>query len=119
MTASQAKVWYVTVDCHDPERLAEFWSELLGVEVRGTLENFVFLARPSEEAVAMAFQRVSEDKAVKNRVHPDVHVEDLEAVTTWVEEHGGERVADHEIDGFHWRVMRDPEGNEFCVVPNQ
>jgi hypothetical protein len=104
MTAPTAKVWYLTIDCNDPEGLAAFWGELLGVEVRGTMENFVFLSRPSEEAVALAFQKVPEEKVVKNRAHPDVHVE---------------RVADQDIDGFVWRVMRDPEGNEFCVVPEQ
>ena len=26
----------VTIDCRDPETLAEFWSALLGVQVRGT-----------------------------------------------------------------------------------
>lgn len=119
MTAPSARVWYLTIDCRDPERLAAFWSELLGVEVRGTMENFVFLARPSEEAVALAFQKVPEDKTVKNRAHPDIHVEDLEAATAWVLEHGGERLADHDIDGFVWRVMRDPEANEFCLIPER
>jgi hypothetical protein len=26
-------------------------------------------------------------------------------------------VADHETAGVHWRIMADPEGNEFCLVP--
>ncbi len=29
---------------------------------------------------------------------------------------GGSRVEDHEIQGFHWTVLADPEGNEFCVA---
>jgi predicted enzyme related to lactoylglutathione lyase len=24
-----------------------------------------------------------------------------------------------ELDGYRWRVMADPEGNEFCVVPRE
>jgi hypothetical protein len=26
-------------------------------------------------------------------------------------------VADHQAAGIHWRIMADPEGNEFCLVP--
>jgi len=119
MSDAKVRVWYVTVDCHDPETLAAFWRGLLGVEVAGTFgDAFVFLKRPSDEAVAMAFQRVPEDKVVKNRVHPDLHVDDLEGVTQWVEANGGQRLEDHDEEGFRWRVMRDPEGNEFCLVPS-
>ena len=27
---------------------------------------------------------------------------------------GGSHLEDHEIEGFAWKVMADPEGNEFC-----
>jgi predicted enzyme related to lactoylglutathione lyase len=117
-SAGKAHVFYVTVDRRDPQRLAEFWSGPLGVEVAGGFgETYVLLKRPSEEAIAMAFQRVSEDKVVKNRAHVDVQVEDLEAATAWVEGNGGSRAEDHEEEGYRWRVMRDPEDNEFCFMP--
>jgi hypothetical protein len=29
---------------------------------------------------------------------------------------GGSRLEDHEISGFHWSVLADPEGNVFCVT---
>ncbi|MGZ5353903.1 MAG: VOC family protein [Actinomycetota bacterium] len=45
-------------------------------------------------------------------------VDDLAAVTALVERLGGARLADHEEEDFHWRVMRDPEGNEFCLMPS-
>lgn len=119
MTARPAHVWYVTVDCHDPDALAGFWSQVLGLEVRGTFgADFVMLARPSEDAVAMAFQRVPEPKVTKNRAHVDLRIDDLDGVTRLVESLGGARVQDHEEEGFRWRVMRDPEGNEFCLMPS-
>ena len=118
MKSSPAHVWYVTIDCHDPQRLAGFWSALLGLEIKGTFgssDYLVMLARPSDDAVALAFQRVPEPKVGKLRAHPDLEVRDLEAVTELVLSLGGERVADHEEEGYAWRVMRDPEGNEFCL----
>lgn len=68
-----------------------------------------------------------ESKTIKNRVHIDllagggpsvpldeqrgrvaVQVARLGAL-------GATRVDDHAGLGVHWAVMRDPEGNEFCV----
>jgi predicted enzyme related to lactoylglutathione lyase len=118
MRERPAHVWYVTMDCRDPNGLAAFWSTVLGLPVMGRFgASFVMLDRPSEDAVAMAFQRVPEAKVVKNRVHVDLRLEDLDDVTALVERLGGSRVEDHEEEGFRWRVMRDPEGNEFCLMP--
>ncbi|MCI0632632.1 MAG: VOC family protein [Actinobacteria bacterium] len=119
MQGRLAHVWYVTLDCRDPDALAAFWSELLGLPVHGTFgDAFVMLERPADDAVAMAFQRVPEPKAVKNRCHVDLRVDDLQAVTELVESRGGSRLADHDEESFRWRVMRDPEGNEFCLMPS-
>jgi len=117
MAAARARLLHVMVDCRDPRRLASFWCELLGVEVAGELDDaFVFLTAPDPDAAAMAFQRVPEDKIQKNRVHPDLAVEDLEEVTAWVEANGGSLVAEHDRGGARWNVATDPEGNEFCLV---
>lgn len=116
MTAPSAKVWYLTIDCRDPERLATFWSELLGVGLRGTMENFVFLSRPSEDAVALAFQRVPEDKVVKNRLHLDLRPDDRDAEVERLERMGARRVDIGQGPDVTWVVMADPEGNEFCVL---
>jgi predicted enzyme related to lactoylglutathione lyase len=47
----------------------------------------------------------------------DLEVDDLEHWTRWVRRNGGSKVADHQAAGVHWRIMADPEGNEFCLVP--
>jgi predicted enzyme related to lactoylglutathione lyase len=64
----------------------------------------------------MSFQRVPEPKTQKNRSHVDLHVNDIEAVTALAERLGGSQVQDFDEYGYRWRVMRDPEGNEFCFV---
>ena len=33
-----------------------------------------------------------------------------------VEELGGSFLEDHSVNDFAWKVMADPEGNEFCVA---
>ncbi|MFL6176612.1 MAG: VOC family protein [Ornithinibacter sp.] len=73
------------------------------------------------------FQKVPEAKAVKNRVHVDLLAgggpsvpldeqrERVAAEVARLEALGGARLTEHADLGVHWVVMRDPEGNEFCV----
>jgi hypothetical protein len=91
-----------------------------------TWDNFSAVIDPAGKGPRLLFQKVPEGKAAKNRMHLDVnasagvddHAEKLRAVTTHVErlvEHGATLVAEKDENGEHWVVMRDPEGNEFCV----
>ena len=109
---------HVMIDSGDPEALAPFWCELLGTTVERTLDEgrFVFLAAP-KGGVSIGIQRVPEAKTTKNRVHVDVEVDDITETTRWVRSHGGSRLAEHSAAGIRWRIMADPEGNEFCLVP--
>ncbi|GAA3491719.1 VOC family protein [Streptomyces cremeus] len=67
----------------------------------------------------LLFQDVPEPKSGKNRLHIDVHAEpgELEKQVARLEQLGATRV--NEVDRGpvgHWWVLRDPEGNEFCVA---
>jgi predicted enzyme related to lactoylglutathione lyase len=44
-------------------------------------------------------------------------VDELEATAARIAELGGRHLEDHEIGGFTWKIMADPEGNEFCIAP--
>lgn len=103
----------VIVDCVDPERLASFWSELLGRPVAGRTGPCVWLARGGGPGVG--FQKVSEPRTGKNRVHFDVSSSDPAPTRARVEELGGRRLDRYAAGGFP--VTADPEGNEFRVIP--
>jgi predicted enzyme related to lactoylglutathione lyase len=105
----------IIFDCADPERLATFWSALLNREIAGRKGPYVWLCRSSTDDYMIGFQRVPEDKVGKNRVHPDVRCEDVHETVALVEELGGSRLPGYERGGF--LVMADPEGNEFCLLP--
>jgi len=67
----------------------------------------------------LLFQDVPEAKAVKNRLHLDVHAGPggVEELLARLENLGAARV--RELDkgpAGRWWVMRDPEGNEFCAA---
>lgn len=107
----------VAIDCGDPEPLVEFWSNVLGVEVKQREDDWIVLAPPSAGAPHLAFQTVPEPKVAKNRLHLDLAVDDLRAAVDAVETLGATRVGSVvEEDGGRFQVMADPGGNEFCLI---
>lgn len=114
----------MTVDCTDPARVATFWNEALrwgGVSVAADGGGAV--CGPRGGGTYLEFIRVPEGKVVKNRVHlgcaaaslDDLRAElqrllDLGATLAWEEEFSPEVAAE-----YRNLVLRDPEGNEFCL----
>jgi len=110
----------ITIDCGDPLALAGFWARVFGTRLEpteGDAPQYVDLL-PVPGVPILRFQRVPEPKTVKNRLHLDVSVADLDAACERVEALGGRRVSTEPFAeyGYRWLVMADPEGNEFCLV---
>lgn len=135
----------MTFDCREPERVARFWCDALGYVVPPPPDGFAdwdefnqalpvakqgsafACVDPTGVGPRLFFQRVPEEKEVKNRVHLDVRVgvglvgdERLAALEGECERlvgHGAVRVrllpaADGDESCI---VMQDVEGNEFCL----
>ena len=112
---------WLQVDCADPVALAEFWGQVLGEDVDvplGEPVQYLGLEPRTPGQPVLSFQRVPEPRQAKNRLHLDIEVADVEFATARVVELGARRVgaADFDEHGFRWRVMADPEGNEFCLI---
>ena len=103
----------LAVDCHDPPGLARWWARLLGGQVEVDSDGDATLHTPG--GLAMDFFRVPEAKSVKNRLHLDLRSTDLAAATSQALALGATR-ADDVYDEGAWQVLRDPEGNEFCLL---
>lgn len=103
------------VDCGDVERVAAFWSSLLGLSVTKRWRQYVILESRGG-APALSFQQVPESKASKNRVHVDISVDDLDVATDRAIRLGATVLGEITDDGVTARVLADPEGNEFCFV---
>jgi predicted enzyme related to lactoylglutathione lyase len=110
---------WIVIDTVDPARIAPFWCALLGVRERGWFGDDYLMLTTDGGAPPVAFQRVPEAKSVKNRLHVDLAVEDLDGAFAQIVASGGSAVSDilEMPGGYRWRVMADPEGNEFCIVP--
>jgi len=104
----------VCFDAADPPALAGFWATLLGGEmsVDGDGDAWVTLSTGPR----LDFLRVPEVKTLKNRLHLDVAVTDVERATAEALVLGASLAGDV-YDGRRWQVLRDPEGNEFCLLP--
>jgi predicted enzyme related to lactoylglutathione lyase len=103
----------VVIDCSDPQALAAWWGRLVGREVRVDADGVASLL--TEGGLVLDFVRVPESKTAKNRLHLDLRTTDVGAATEQAVRLGASRAEDFQHDGT-WQVMRDPEGNEFCLL---
>ena len=103
----------VIIDCRNPEALAAFWCEVLDRSIAARIGPFVFLGRV--DGIGVGFQKTDEPKAGKNRVHFDIRSDDPAAARERLEALGASYLPEYAEGGF--LVMADPEGNEFCVLP--
>jgi len=108
----------LVLDCNDPERLATFWSQALGYDLIGGAPELRPAAPPGgEPGPQFLLQRVPEPKQTKDRMHFGMHAADIEAEASRLVGLGAARVqpAARSEHGNNWVLLRDPEGNEFCV----
>ncbi len=97
----------VVIDATELDRLAEFWSRLLGLEITRREADWISLGPH------LAIQRVPEPKTAKNRVHLDLVPDDFAAAIALAARLGATPVG--EMRENLWQVWQDPEGNEFCL----
>jgi predicted enzyme related to lactoylglutathione lyase len=112
----------VIVDCHDPLRVAGFWAEALAWKVARRNPDEYRVSDPAGQDPGLYFMKVPEPKAGKNRLHLDILTAgSMEDEVARLVEAGAEMVeARQDPDWMDnpdtWTVLRDPEGNEFCVT---
>ena len=114
--APSARIATIMVNAVDAERLAQFWAALLGTAVSSRFEQFVWLRPAGIGAPQLAFQQVQEPTEGRRRLHLDIHGSHPAALRGHAESLGARFVEGNDIGDFHWDVMQDPEGNEFCIA---
>ncbi|HEY0450061.1 VOC family protein [Actinophytocola sp.] len=116
------RITELVIDCADAERLAAFWSSVLGYVETGREDDDIEIGPPGVgfggPQPTLVFTPVPEPKRDKLRLHLDVSATDrsqsaelqrllgLGATTVDVGQTGAES----------WHVLADPEGNEFCLL---
>ena len=117
------KLQCITLDCHDPLKLAEFWSAALDWKITDADDEGVVIelldGSPAEGLIPdILFYKNPDKRTVKNRMHFDLRPADQAAEIARLEALGASRIeiGQSEHEGATWVVMADPEGNEFCVL---
>ena len=112
----------VVVDCHDPLRQAKFWAQALADKVSQRNPDEFQVSDPAGAGGSLYFMKVPEPKAGKNRLHLDLVTDgSMEAEVIRLVEAGAQLIeVRQDLASYDnpdsWTVMRDPEGNEFCVT---
>lgn len=104
------------VNAVDAEELAGFWSALLDLPVSSRSGQFLWLRPAALGVPQLAFQQVEAPTEGRRRLHLDIHDDDPAGLRRKAEALGAVFVEGHDLGDFHWDVMQDPEGNEFCIA---
>lgn len=111
----------ITIDCPDASQLASFWESCLGYTRRPATPGgpYVTLERGDgspDGPPLITFQTVPEPKTSKARIHLDLFAEDAQVLVDEMQEAGASILSHTEAGDWTTRVLRDPAGNEFCVI---
>jgi predicted enzyme related to lactoylglutathione lyase len=112
------KLVHITFSCEEPKRVAEFWSALLDYEPAPAGDSWI-ASDPGGKGPALLFNRMEKSPTIEVPIHLDVTVPDRKAEIERLLELGGRLVETKsyrigELSGG-CTVMRDPEGNGFCL----
>ncbi len=126
-----ARLADIVIDCSHPAPPARFWAATLddyavapyddeeldrlrSIGINDPEEDPSVLVAATSDRPRLWFQRVPEPKQSKNRVHLDLRADDLDGEVARLTALGATVLSDQPIADLV--VMRDPEGNEFCVL---
>jgi predicted enzyme related to lactoylglutathione lyase len=109
---------HITFACAEPRRLAEFWSGVLGYEPQERGESWAAVDMDGG-GPELFFNLLPKSPTIELPVHLDVNVPDREAAVERLVRLGAKIVVTKTQEAGElketWTVMRDPEGNGFCV----
>ena len=114
------RLHHVVIDCPDPDGVATFYAELLGLPVTFRSTEWVVIAR-KDTSSGLAFQLAPDhqpprwpDPERPQQFHLDVMVDDVDDAEPRVLALGARRLP---AAGTEHRVYADPAGHPFCLIP--
>jgi predicted enzyme related to lactoylglutathione lyase len=113
-----SQLYTVTLDAAEPRRLADFWSKMLDYKVVYDSAEEVAIEKADESGPAVLFVKAPDEKAGKNRMHFDLNPDDQAAEVERALLLGATHVeiGQSRDPDVTWKVLADPEGNEFCIL---
>ncbi len=117
-----ASLYMVNLDCADPRAMAAFYGALLGWDTPHCEDDYSMV---SDGSTSIGFGKIGgyrapewPDAGSAKRFHLDLRVSDLARAEAEARKLGA-TVPQFQPGGERWRVMLDPAGHPFCLVPQR
>jgi predicted enzyme related to lactoylglutathione lyase len=123
--AMKIKMFCITLDCNDSQKLADFYAALLDWEKGYNDDGWAWVTGP-EKYPFILFQQVEDYKtpiwpqksdSQQPMAHIDFAVNDLEVAVQHAIKCGA-KIATEQFSDM-WKVMIDPAGHPFCLCPKK
>lgn len=109
------KIHAITIDTANPQKLAAWWSQALGIAVANDYGAVVQLGS-STDLPLFQFQKIEDVPSQRNRVHADIKTSDLEGDTARLVELGATVVQKFDLPQIRYTTLTDLDGNKFDLV---
>jgi catechol 2,3-dioxygenase-like lactoylglutathione lyase family enzyme len=109
----------VVINVRDIPRAVQFWAAALGYQQHKQEWNpeFMMLVDPEGKGLPLSVQLTDTDPREPVRVHVDLYTDEQDRHVRRLVALGATRVEDWPYpDDCDFIVLRDPDGNEFCVI---
>ncbi|MFI1918164.1 VOC family protein [Nocardia sp. NPDC020380] len=112
----------LVINCADPQRLSDFWCEVLGYVELGWEHGALEIGPPKVgfggPQPTLVFSPSTDPKRGPLPLHFDVNADDRDqdAELERLLAAGARKVDVGQPDDASWHVLADPEGNEFCLL---
>jgi predicted enzyme related to lactoylglutathione lyase len=119
MTQHRSRLCHFVIDVDDLDRGIKFWSAALDATEEPLSEQSRHIYRRlrlPDSDIRVLLQRTDDKKVSKERMHIDLETDDVEAEVKRLEALGASRWGHQQERGHDFWVLRDPWGNEFCVL---
>jgi catechol 2,3-dioxygenase-like lactoylglutathione lyase family enzyme len=114
-----SRLFAISFDAHQPERLAHFWSGVLGVERVDACDDGVALLSGNDAGYRLGFRPSRAQKTAQNRLHFDLtssSPENQQETVARALDLGAQHADIGQEPDVSHVVLADIEGNEFCVL---
>lgn len=109
------RIHAITFDCKNPQSLAAWWSQALGIAIGDDYGNIVLLP-PTADTPLLLFQKATEVPIQRNRVHADFSTPDLDEETERLVLLGASVVEKFNLPQIRYTTLTDPDGNKFDLI---
>lgn len=119
VVSHRSRLCHFVIDVADLDEGVVFWSGALDAveEPINPHSRHVYRRLQLPDAnIRLLLQATTDSKVSKERMHLDIETDDVEAEVARLETLGAIRWDHQQERGYDFWVLRDPWGNEFCVL---